>query len=177
MPFCQWAPTAQQVSCWWRFWQESLKALAAYMPLSAWMDFMDTLYLSAQVSNSSFEAMSSWTAFMAWKVTYTKDVAWSTQKEAYRKRCLEGKPFVVNVQPGVDASVPSELMPLPGALCDAEMWPTLLLWDRLRVLPKLHVMHWGSSILDNDGSTPEKRPSRIHLFKFSKPSWAQHSCR
>ena len=84
------------------------------------------------------------------------------QKEAYLKWRVEGCPFVVNGRPGVAASMPSELTPSPGFVCDKEIWSTILLCDLWQALPKLQVSHCGSSTLAKDVGMSLKRPSLIH---------------
>jgi len=59
--------------------------------------------------------------------------------------------LVVNGRPGVAASMPSELTPDPGVSRVADILPMLDLCDFLRALPKLHVIHCGSSMLARDG--------------------------
>jgi len=46
-------------------------------------------------------------------VTYTKEVAWSTQKETYWYLSFDAEPLVVKGLPGVPDSRPSELTPSP----------------------------------------------------------------
>lgn len=70
---------------------------------------------AAQASNSVLEATSSSAALEAWKVAYTKLDMWSIQKETHLYFLLVADPLMEKTLPDIPASMPSELMPWPGA--------------------------------------------------------------
>jgi hypothetical protein len=62
---------------------------------------------------------------------------------------LEWCPFLVNGEPGVAASMLSELSHRPATVCPSTTYPTLLFWDFNHAFPKWQGMHCGSRIAVN----------------------------
>ncbi len=83
IPFCQWAPMAQNAKFCYCFRHASLKSWAEYTPLSALTFLMRTLNLSENCSTSASESTNSVADLEEWNVIYTKEDADGALKDVW----------------------------------------------------------------------------------------------